>query len=865
MGSLVRRCAFVVAGIAVVACLWLGSPLPARAAGIAVTTLADNTTADGQCSLREAITNANANAQTFADCAAGTGADTISFSVSGTIVLGAELPLIGDAAGLTIDGTGQTITISGGNSVPVAIAEGGANWTLRALTVANSGVNVAALTNGGTLIVDHTTFSNNHSTGGSAFGGAISNGGGGATLIVTGSTFSGNSAGFFGGAIDNGGGTVTVVNSTFSGNSASSDGGGIFSFGTLTLINGTRTANRTTGGTGGGLRNNGGGAVTLINTIIAGNFTGTAPSPTPDDIAGTNVDIANSHHDLIGSGGSGGLTNGTNNNIVLTAGTDPGLGALGDNGGPTQTMALLAGSPALATGDPSVCALPLPPAAPPNGAGRVDQRGFARSTTVCAIGAYEPQPGSIAATTGTPQQTTVGTAFPTNLAATVTDDQGNLLPGWSVTFAAPAASGPSGTFAGGITTATTDDSGVATAPTFTANTHAGGYSVAANLTGTGLATPASFTLTNLPGAVATLTVSGYPPSVVASFPNPFTVTAVDQYGNTVPGYTGTVRFTSTDPRAALPADYPFLAADAGAHPFSAAFGTAGAQSLTATDTATATITGTQAGIAVFTIATTTILAVAPSPAVHGTSVALTATVAAVAPTGAGIRPAAPGAPGGTVTFADGSTTLATVALVGGTATLSTSGLAVGVHHLSATYNPSVPGPDAASAGPAEETIIAAPLASIAVTPANGTLKVGQAQQFTATGTYADSSTADLTGAVAWTSDAPGVVGVDATGNGTGEGAGSAHVVATQGGGERAGGGDGGDAGADGGAARARAERQAERGDEPTGGRIAPAEPATRPRPDRTLAIPQWSPRTLDDEGGNARAMGRDRPGEPEGA
>ena len=92
----------------------------------------------------------------------------------------------------------------------------------------------------------------------------------------------------------------------------------------------------------------------------------------------------------------------------------------------------------------------------------------------------------------------------------------------------------------------------------------------------------------------------------------------------------------------------------------------------------------------------------------------------------------------------------------------------------------MPGPYATSAGTADETITAAPLVSIAVTPANATLKVGQEQQYTATGTYADSSTADLTSAVAWTSDAPGVVGVDATGKGTGKGAGTRTVTATQG-------------------------------------------------------------------------------------
>jgi len=55
-------------------------PTRARAASITVTTLADNTSLDGQWSLREAIINANGDATTHADCTAGTGTDTIGFS-----------------------------------------------------------------------------------------------------------------------------------------------------------------------------------------------------------------------------------------------------------------------------------------------------------------------------------------------------------------------------------------------------------------------------------------------------------------------------------------------------------------------------------------------------------------------------------------------------------------------------------------------------------------------------------------------------------------------------------------------------------------------------------------------------------------
>src|SRR5207302_1676613 len=77
-----------------------------------------------------------------------------------------------------------------------------------------------------------------------------------------------------------------------------------------------------------------------------------------------------------------------------------------------------------------------------------------------------------------------------------------------------------------------------------------------------------------------------------------TVTAKDPYSNTATGYRGTVRFTSSDAQAALPANYTFTSNDAGQHAFSATLKTAGSRSLIATDTVTNTITGSQAGITV---------------------------------------------------------------------------------------------------------------------------------------------------------------------------------------------------------------------------------------------------------------------------
>jgi hypothetical protein len=85
-------------------------------------------------------------------------------------------------------------------------------------------------------------------------------------------------------------------------------------------------------------------------------------------------------------------------------------------------------------------------------------------------------PASVAATGGTPQTAAVNTAFANPLEATVTDSFGNAVSGVVVTFTAPT-SGASGTFAGGVNTATTNSAGIATSAVFTANGSAGSYTV----------------------------------------------------------------------------------------------------------------------------------------------------------------------------------------------------------------------------------------------------------------------------------------------------------------------------------------------------------------------------------------------------
>ena len=107
---------------------------------------------------------------------------------------------------------------------------------------------------------------------------------------------------------------------------------------------------------------------------------------------------------------------------------------------------------------------------------------------------------------------------------------------------------------------------------------------------------ANATITGISNAI---TVSGAathfavtaPTSATAGTAFSFTVTALDASNNTATGYAGTVHFTSTDGLAVSPADYTFTAADNGTHVFSGTLNTSGSQTITATDTASATITG----------------------------------------------------------------------------------------------------------------------------------------------------------------------------------------------------------------------------------------------------------------------------------
>jgi protocatechuate 3,4-dioxygenase beta subunit len=155
-------------------------------------------------------------------------------------------------------------------------------------------------------------------------------------------------------------------------------------------------------------------------------------------------------------------------------------------------------------------------------------------------------PGPITAMPGSAQAVQINTAFAIPLQMTVQDCAGNPVNGAVVTFTAPA-SGPSGTFAGGGTTATvtTNTQGVATAATFTANSIAGTYAVTASAAGGLLVS--SFTLTNLAGPPASITATAGTPQSVAintAFAT-LQATVKDASGNPVSGAVVTFTAPST--------------------------------------------------------------------------------------------------------------------------------------------------------------------------------------------------------------------------------------------------------------------------------------------------------------------------------
>jgi hypothetical protein len=360
--------------------------------------------------------------------------DPTFFSTPRTITLSSTLDLTETAGPEVISGPGpDLLTISGNGDVGVFSVASGVTATLDGLTIARGSATLAAgiFNDGGTLTISDSTLVNNSA----ALAGGIFNDGG--TLTISDSTLANNSAALAGG-IYNDGGTVNISDSTLASDSANYSGGGIYNEGELTISGSTLADNsahdgggidnyygpltisdstvagnsaddgggvdltygpmtavndtfayNSVGGAGGGIYLHGG-MVTLDNTIVALNTRLSIGGTTPDDISQSGGVVSSaSANNLIGTGGSGGLIGNADNQVGVA---EPGLGTLGYYGGPTQTIPLLPGSPAIASGSTALAVDPT--------TGQTleyDQRGIGFDRIVNGavdIGAYQSLPAA---------------------------------------------------------------------------------------------------------------------------------------------------------------------------------------------------------------------------------------------------------------------------------------------------------------------------------------------------------------------------------------------------------------------------------------------------------------------------------------
>ena len=428
---------------ALIAPLLAAFVLLASAAAAQASTIVVNDTGDpsgagaclngGQCSLRQAVASANSG-------------DTVQLPAGDYgLTLGSDIDI---AKSVTIEGdTTSDTTIDGSanngdgteQTARILRTDSPANITIEDLTLtggldgqdetcangcgntldANGGG--ALFNSGGSVTLDDVAFTND----GGSLGGAVSTNGG--TVSLTDVSFT-DDDGFIGGALFARGGTVTGNGVTFDNDAPlATDNAAVYLYGGTVSFTNTTVANNGGASSRGGGIDNGGAALTLINDTLSGNVRGALLT---DQGASTTVE-----NTIIGAGFSDGvdfaciapghtddINDRTTANAVTTdgghnidqdghcdlsgpgdvSGQDPMLVPIADNGGPTLTQALLAGSPSL--GDPATSDCPT-----------VDQRGETRPSGKCDIGAFEAV--VLAAPGGTPTASTGDSANVTDTSA----------------------------------------------------------------------------------------------------------------------------------------------------------------------------------------------------------------------------------------------------------------------------------------------------------------------------------------------------------------------------------------------------------------------------------------------------------------
>jgi hypothetical protein len=420
-----------------------------------------------------------------------------------------ELQLSGGAT-TTIQGPGANLlTVSGGGSSRVFDIESGSlSMSGMTITGGRSDFGGGVFSHDSTLMLANVTISGNSpadSSGGGSGGGLNCSGDASTstnTAILTNCTISGNSGILGGGIYNKWYSSLTMTDCTLSDNYGADLGGGVFNESTATLIGCTISGNKATKttptpGQGGGVDNggtmtltnctvsdnyaylsgggvdNGGGAntLTLTNCTVSGNSSSGGVSGVVNNatLAMTNTLVSgNKYGDVQGSYSGG-------NNLILDNAL---LAPLGNYGGPTQTVALLPGSPAIGEGA-SGAGIPV-----------IDQRGQPRASLV-DIGAFQSQGFTLTlASSSAFQSAPINTNFASPLAVTVTAiNPVEPVDGGVVSFAVTPVGGASAT----LSAATATITGAKASVTSTAGATIGQYLVTATAAG---ARPVGFVLTN---------------------------------------------------------------------------------------------------------------------------------------------------------------------------------------------------------------------------------------------------------------------------------------------------------------------------------------------------------------------------------
>ncbi|MFK7955160.1 MAG: beta strand repeat-containing protein [Lysobacterales bacterium] len=289
--------------------------------------------------------------------------NNVVFSLNSAARAGGALENVGTASLTGIVATSNSAGINGG----MLHISGGGSTTFSDSTINSN----SAANEGGGLWVSGDGMLNLSTTGvdgnEALFGGGVFVDAGGSAagnLTIATSALTNNVGTTNGGGISLEAGTASLVNATVSGNSGG-DGGGLFNDAAAATLSFVTMFGNTATGQGGTINNATSGAVTADNTIIAGGVASAG-----NDIQGT----LTSADFLIIQDTAGATVGGATDNSSLD--TDPLLGALANNGGPTLSHLPLAGSPAIDGADNSNCP-------------GMDQRNFARNDGACDIGSVE--------------------------------------------------------------------------------------------------------------------------------------------------------------------------------------------------------------------------------------------------------------------------------------------------------------------------------------------------------------------------------------------------------------------------------------------------------------------------------------------